>query len=87
MEKMSLLVLCASLSLGAAAEVSKTELKNNPLLTESILSYHYPAFDKITNEDYAPAFEEGMRLESAEVARIAGNKANPTFANSALASW
>ena len=85
MEKMSLLVLCASLSLGAAAEVSKTELKNNPLLTESSLSYHYPAFDKITNDDFAPAFAEGMRIESAEVARIASNKALPTFANTIVA--
>ena len=101
MKKIPLLALCASLTLNAiAAETAapmnlnnslplqtgdKADMKNNPLLTESALPFHYPAFDKITNEDYAPAFEEGMRLESAEVARIAGNKANPTFANTIVA--
>ena len=57
----------------------------NPLLTESTLPFHYPPFDKIKDEDYAPAFAKGMADRLKEVADIADNPAAPTFENTIVA--
>ena len=57
----------------------------NPLLTESPLPLHYPQFDKIRNEHYAPAFELGMAEHLKEVEAIANNPAKPTFENTIVA--
>jgi peptidyl-dipeptidase Dcp len=53
----------------------------NPFFAESTLPYHAPPFDKIKDSDYAPAIEEGMKNQLAEVEAIAANPAPPTFAN------
>ncbi len=53
----------------------------NPFFAESTLPYHAPPFDKIKDSDYAPAIEEGMKNQLAEIDAIAGNPAPPTFAN------
>ena len=58
---------------------------SNPFAKESSLPFHYPAWDKIRNEHFAPAFAEGMRLEAIEVEAIANNKAAPTFDNTIVA--
>ena len=58
---------------------------SNPFAKPSTLSFGYPAFDKIKNEDYAPAFEEGMRQNAIEIEAIANNKAAPTFDNTIVA--
>jgi peptidyl-dipeptidase Dcp len=53
----------------------------NPFFTESPLPFHAPPFDKIKDSDYAPAIEEGMKNQLAEIDVIANNPAAPTFAN------
>ena len=53
----------------------------NPFFSESSLPYHAPPFDKIKDSDYAPAIEEGMKNQLAEIEAIANNPAAPTFAN------
>ncbi|MBL8729488.1 MAG: M3 family metallopeptidase [Planctomycetes bacterium] len=62
----------------APATASKTD---NPFFTPSPLAYGTPPFDRITDEHYLPAFEEGMRQHAAEVRTIADSKQPPTFAN------
>ena len=54
---------------------------SNPFATESTLPFHAPPFDKIKMADYAPAFEEGMRVHLAEMQAIADDPAKPTFDN------
>lgn len=44
-----------------------------------------PPFDKIKNEHYVPAFEEGMKLHNAEVDAIVNNAEAPTFENTIVA--
>ena len=56
-------------------------MTENPLLHESTLDFHYPPFDKIKDAHYAPAFEEGMTEQLAEIAPIASNPEPPTFEN------
>jgi len=58
---------------------------SNPFAAPSTLPFNYPAFDKIKNADFKPAFEEGMRQQSLEIEAIADNKAAPTFDNTIVA--
>jgi len=89
MARPQLLVIAASLMLAPfaptafAAEPASTA--QNPFLTVSPLPFHMPQFDKIRNEDYAPAFAEGMRRDLAEIDVIANNPAAPTFDNTLVA--
>ena len=65
--------------------VSAQSAASNPLLVVSPLPLGYPPFDKIKDEHYAPAFEQGMTANLAEVATIANNPAAPTFDNTIVA--
>src|SRR2546423_2580290 len=53
----------------------------NPFFSESTLPFHAPPFDKIKDSDYAPAIEEGMKNQLAEIEAIANNPAAPTLVN------
>src|SRR6266513_3625151 len=76
---------CASLGLAQITAVFAADLKDNPLLNESSLPYHVPPFDKIKDEHFAPATEEGMREELKEVEAVANNSEKPTFDNTIVA--
>ncbi|RJG16945.1 M3 family peptidase [Massilia cavernae] len=58
---------------------------SNPFARASSLPLQYPAFDKIKNEHFEPAFAEGMRQEALEMAAIANNPKAPTFENTIVA--
>jgi peptidyl-dipeptidase Dcp len=53
----------------------------NPFLTEYTTPFGVPPFDKIKNEHFIPAFEEGMRLQREEIDNIVHNSEAPTFKN------
>jgi len=57
----------------------------NPFLERSTLLYQAPPFDRITNADYQPALEEGMKRHLAEIEQIANQSAPPTFDNTIVA--
>src|SRR5437660_8932767 len=76
--------LSAQITTVSAAE-STTATATNPLLTESTLPYHIPAFDKIKDEHFTPAIEEGMRQQLKEVETVANNSEKPTFDNTVVA--
>ena len=57
----------------------------NPLLSESALPYGAPQFDKIRNEHYLPAFEQGIKEGKAEIDAIVANPEAPTFENTIVA--
>ena len=88
MNRPQLLLIAASVAMAtfSFAQPAAAALEaSNPFAKPSTLQYGYPAFDKIKNEHFAPAFAEGMRLEAAEVMKIADNKAAPTFDNTIVA--
>ncbi|WP_295994580.1 M3 family metallopeptidase [Rugamonas sp.] len=58
---------------------------SNPFAQASTLPFQYPAFDQIHNEDYAPAYAEGMRQHALEIDAIANNPKPATFANTIVA--
>lgn len=53
----------------------------NPLLAESPLPFQAPPFDRIRDEHFQPAIEQGMREHLEEVRAIATNPEPPTFVN------
>jgi peptidyl-dipeptidase Dcp len=52
---------------------------------ESALPFHAPDFTQVKEADYLPAFAQGMAIQSAEVAAVAGNPEAPTFENTIVA--
>jgi peptidyl-dipeptidase Dcp len=84
-----LIAMTATLASCAQNQHKTTETANsaaptahvNPLLSASTLQYQAPPFDKITDADYQPAIEEGMKEQRAEIEKIANNSDAPTFEN------
>ncbi|MBA5686057.1 M3 family metallopeptidase [Rugamonas apoptosis] len=99
MPRPQMLVLVASLGLAmtqfahaapaapaTAADASQAAaLAGNPFLKPSTLPFGYPAFDKIKDGHFAPAFAEGMRVQLAEIDAIANNAKPATFDNTIVA--
>ena len=92
------LMIAASLSLSVCATAAETPTAAvkaeptaaqapiaNPFFAPSTLPYQYPRFDQIKDSDYAPAFEEGMRQQRAEMDAIANDPEAPTFENTIVA--
>jgi peptidyl-dipeptidase Dcp len=77
MKRIVLLLLIASVALAAPPAAKRT----NPFFNRSSLQYQAPPFDRIRDSDYAPALEEGMKRQLAEIDAIANNSEAPTFAN------
>ena len=68
----------------AGAE-TPTGIAANPFYNASTLPFQAPPFDKITDADYQPAIEEGMRQQMAEIREIADNPEPATFENTYVA--
>jgi peptidyl-dipeptidase Dcp len=92
MNRPHMLVVAASLALiqsaAFAAPVAAAAAPlpaSNPFAAPSTLPFQYPAFDKIKDEHFKPAYEAGMREQLAEMAAIANNKDAPTFENTIVA--
>ena len=59
--------------------------QKNPLTSRWTGAHEVPPFGKIEASHFAPAFAEGMAQHLAEIDKIAGNAARPTFKNTILA--
>ena len=83
MRTLRLLLTAPAMALiaGAASAATPGSARPNPFEKKSSLPFQAPAFDKITDADFQPALEEGMRLHLAEIHKIADNPAPPTFQN------
>lgn len=81
-------VVASDAQVDVAMETNATETamnEANPFFELSPLYLHYPQFDKITNADYVPAFEQGMQDGLAEMEAIANQDEAPTFDNTFIA--
>jgi peptidyl-dipeptidase Dcp len=58
---------------------------DNPFAKPSSLPFQAPPFDRITDADYQPDFEQGMAEQIAEMRTIADTLATPTFDNTIVA--
>ncbi|MYN06058.1 dipeptidyl carboxypeptidase II [Massilia sp. FT127W] len=90
-----MLVLAASLGLAltpfayaaeaAAAPAAAVAQAGNPFFKLSPLPFHYPQFDLIKDEHFAPAYAEGMAQQLKEIEAIANNAKPATFDNTVVA--
>ncbi|CAM5254530.1 Dipeptidyl carboxypeptidase II OS=Rhodanobacter lindaniclasticus OX=75310 GN=B1991_11930 PE=3 SV=1 [Rhodanobacter lindaniclasticus] len=69
----------------ALATAPADAMTSNPFFQASTLPFQAPPFDKITDADYQPAIEEGMKRQLAEVQKIADNPEPATFENTYVA--
>ncbi len=85
--KKQLLTLVASTCLFAAinSSCSMDNKQSNPFMEEYTTPYEIPPFDKITYDDYIPAFEAGIAQQKANIDSIINNPEVPTFENTILA--
>ena len=71
------------------AEVAQAEVSiptgTGYFAADSTLPFLTPDFTKIKENDYIPAFEQGMAIQKAEVEAITNNPAEPTFENTIVA--
>ncbi|MDB5909248.1 MAG: dipeptidyl carboxypeptidase [Massilia sp.] len=88
MNRTHLLFVAASLAMiqpaFAAAPAAALEA-SNPFAKLSTLPFHYPAFDKIKDEHFLPAYAAGMREQLREIDGIADNPKPATFDNTIVA--
>jgi peptidyl-dipeptidase Dcp len=75
----------ASAGENTPAAGAKADARSNPFFTQSPLPFQAPPFDKIRDDDFKPAIEEGIRLQRLEVEKIADNPAPATFENTLVA--
>lgn len=73
--------LYAAQSPSAASVDMQTTTEINPLLESWPGPHATPAFDRIHNEHYMPAFQQALAEARAEVEAIVANTDEPTFAN------
>lgn len=57
----------------------------NPFFEQWNTPFQVPPFERITNKDYLPAFNEGMKIHNDEIQAIVDNPEKPSFDNSILA--
>jgi peptidyl-dipeptidase Dcp len=77
--------LLAATDMALGAPDTLPPMNDNPFFAESPLDFHMPAFDRIKDSDYAPAFDRGMAEQMREVEAIASNPDQPTFDNTIVA--
>ena len=54
---------------------------SNPLLSDWDTPFNLPPFDRISDDDYAPALEAAMKAHALEIGEIANNDAPADFSN------
>lgn len=57
----------------------------NPFFAAFDTPFGTPPFDKISNSDFKPAFEEGIKQQTAQIDSIANSTDTPTFENTIVA--
>ena len=79
MKKITYLVCCVGLAMQSC---QSGQVKNeNPFFNAYETPHEVPPFHLIKNKHYIPAYEEGMKLQQAEIKAIINNPEAPTFKN------
>ena len=63
----------------------KDNLADNPFMQDYDTPYEIPPFDKITNDHFIPAMEEGLAQQAAAIDSIVNNPDTPTWENTVVA--
>lgn len=80
----SSLLLMSAVGCGGTNE-TKSTVESNPFFAgEWTDNYGLPPFDKIKDEHFLPAIEEGMKLHNAEIDAIVNNPEIPSYTNTII---
>ncbi|MGV3558867.1 M3 family metallopeptidase [Larkinella arboricola] len=79
--KVTHIFLATTMFLTAFAAADGQPTANNPFFSAYTTPFGVPDFEKIKPEHYEPAFDEGIKQQAAEIAKITGQTQAPTFAN------
>ncbi|GAB3261765.1 M3 family metallopeptidase [Larkinella harenae] len=79
--KISLTLLVSAMLLTAFESANGQSTAPNPFFSAYNTPFDVPAFEKIKPEHFEPAFEEGIKQQAADIAKITGQTQTPTFAN------
>ncbi|HEY2348569.1 MAG TPA: M3 family metallopeptidase [Puia sp.] len=83
--RISILIVSAILYNQNSFAQENQSVATNPLLNPGTLPFRAAPFDKIKDADFRPAFQEGFRLQNAEIKKIAENPTAATFKNTLVA--
>lgn len=81
---MTLIIAVACFAGGCKNKSKEAAVADNPFMKEWNTPYGVPPFDKITNEHYLPAIQEGMRQQKEAIEEICNNTEEATFANTII---
>ena len=89
----ALLAACSTTPGGEMDPLADADVESTVIIPEgtgyfasdSTLPFLAPDFTKISEDDYLPAFEQGMAIQKAEIEAIKANPAAPTFENTIVA--
>ena len=79
--KIKNILIIFAMSILGLSSCNTDSCKDNPFFSDYGTYLEAPAFDKIKNEHYMPAFIEGMKQNKAEIEAICNNSETPTFEN------
>jgi peptidyl-dipeptidase Dcp len=82
MKKISFLLILLVMIFSSCKEKNTNE---NPFFVKWDTPFGSPPFDKIQEDHYIPAIEEGIRQQQAEIDAIVNNPEEPTFENTLVA--
>ncbi len=82
MKKLLFIMMGASMLLCGCQPDHKAD---NPFFSQYTTPFGVPPFDRITNDDFLPAFTEGMKQHWAEIEGIVNNTEAPDFENTIVA--
>ena len=74
-------LIIIAMSIIGLTSCNSDSCKDNPFLSDNGTYLEAPAFDKIKNEHYMPAFIEGMKQHKTEIEAICNNTETPDFNN------
>ncbi len=83
--KKVLFMLSTVMALSACSSNEKSGEKGAIFMSDFDTPYGVPPFDKISIEDYKPAFDAGIKQQTEEIDAIANAAEEPTFENTVLA--
>ena len=79
--KIKNILIIFAMSILGLTSCNSDSCKDNPFFSDYGTYLEAPAFDKIKNEHYMPAFIKGMKQNKAEIEAICNNSETPTFEN------
>jgi peptidyl-dipeptidase Dcp len=79
------LLLCGMMISCTTTVENKMKTEANPFFSPYGTPFETAAFDKIKNEHFLPAFQQGIKVHDEEIAAIVSNPESPDFENTIVA--